>query len=154
MNDSYPHAPEPLNLNPDISYFETPKAVLLAEAVIEKRKLAGQIKKLDELIDGYESDLLAEWSQNGTQSMTVNTDSGRMNLYTSVTLWGKVDPLGELDTDAIRDSEHGYLLTVNWSKVAGLLRDLSANRDEGALEQLASFGILPDERTRINVRKA
>lgn len=138
--------------NPDISYFETPKAVLLAEATIEKRKLQAEIKKLDELIDGYEADVLKDWQRDGTQSMKVNTEYGPVILYQSVTLWGKTDPLG-LDISGIEQSHH-ELMTVNWSKVAGLLRDLSANGDKEALEQLASFGIVPDERTRINVKKA
>ena len=140
--------------NPDIDYFETPKAVLLAEATIEKRKLQAEIKKLEDLIDGYEADVLAEWQQNGTQSMKVNTEYGPVTLYQSVTLWGKTEDALPLNTKAIYASEHGHLLTVNWSKVAGLLRELSANGDKEALGQLASFGIFPDERTRINVKKA
>ena len=125
----------------------------LAEAVEEKRRLETKVKVLVALIDDLTVETLARWRQQGISQMRVLTVNGPRTLYSSSQVWARSDPLTGLDLEALRDQFPG-LDTVNWSKAAGLLRELIAQGDKEALAQLAAAGVLADERTRINVRKS
>lgn len=124
--------------------------ISLAEAVFLKRELQAQLKTLEEAIDELETEILTAWQRDGCTSMKVNTKHGPYLLYQSTRTYAK---LVLPEYDRIRD-EWPALMTVNYAKSGALLSELMATGNEEGLANLAAAGIVPNEVTKINVKKS
>ncbi len=123
--------------------------VELAEAIATKRELQATLKALEEEITERERVILAQWQVDGIESQKVATSKGTFLLYLSTRTYCKSE---FLDLAKLQD-EWPALMTINHSKAGSLLAEFMASGNEGALAQLASAGIYPNEVTKINCKK-
>lgn len=124
--------------------------VMLAEIVCEKRELQAELKKVDEQIEELESKVLSDWQADGITSMKVTTTHGPYLLYQSIRTYAK---LILPDAERVRDSWPA-LMTINYAKSGSLLAEMMATGNEEGLANLAAAGIVPNEVTKINVKKS
>lgn len=124
----------------------------LTQLTLEKRQLQADLKKVEDAIGELEPEVLSAMRFDQIQSVGVVHDGRRYLAYLATSTYAQVDPSLGLEKRLVFETWPD-LLTLQYQRAASLLSENLALGNQEVLGKLAAVGILPLEKTRINIRK-